>query len=82
VGLGADIITGLTATIACLGNIGPGFNLVGPMAHYADLHPISRLTLTLTMWIGRLEVLTVLVVLRPEAWRSGQWAAERRHTAV
>jgi hypothetical protein len=24
----------------------------------------------------------VLVVLRPEAWRSGQWAAERRHTAV
>jgi trk system potassium uptake protein TrkH len=79
VALGADIVTGLTATIACLGNIGPGFNQVGPMAHFGDLHPVSRVTLTLAMWIGRLEVLTVLVVLRPEVWRSGQWSAEARH---
>jgi trk system potassium uptake protein TrkH len=78
VALGADIVTGITATIASLGNIGPGFNQVGPMAHYGDLHPVSRVTLTLAMWIGRLEVLTVLVVLRPEVWRSGQWAAEDR----
>lgn len=81
VALGADIITGLTATIACLGNIGPGFNQVGPMAHFGDLHPLSRIALTLAMWIGRLEVLTVLVVLRPEAWRSGRWSAESRHLA-
>lgn len=75
VALGADMITGITATIACLGNIGPGFNQVGPMANFADLHPLSRIALTLAMWIGRLEVLTVLVVLRAEAWRSGQWSA-------
>jgi len=78
VALGADIVTGITATIACLGNIGPGFNQVGPMANFADLHPLSRVTLTLAMWIGRLEVLTVLVVLRPEVWRSGQWSADGR----
>ena len=78
VALGADIITGITATIASLGNIGPGFNQVGPMAHYGDMHPVSRVALTLAMWIGRLEVLTVLVVLRPEAWRSGQWTAKER----
>ncbi|HUU36248.1 MAG TPA: potassium transporter TrkG, partial [Vicinamibacterales bacterium] len=78
VGLGADIVTGITATIACLGNIGPGFNQVGPMANFADLHPVSRVVLTLAMWIGRLEVLTVLVVLSPEVWRSGQWSAEGR----
>lgn len=81
VALGADIITGITATIACLGNIGPGLNQVGPMAHFGDLHPLSRITLTLAMWIGRLEVLTVLVVLRPEAWRSGQWSAGSRRLA-
>lgn len=75
VALGADMITGITATIACLGNIGPGFNQVGPMANFADLHPLSRIALTLAMWIGRLEVLTVLVVLRAETWRSGQWSA-------
>jgi trk system potassium uptake protein TrkH len=76
--LGADIVTGISATAATLGNVGPGFNQVGPMANYADLHPISRIVLTMAMWIGRLEVITVLVILRPEAWRSGRWSAEQR----
>jgi trk system potassium uptake protein TrkH len=69
IALGADLITGLTAAIACLGNIGPGFGAVGPMAHYGDLHPMSKIVLTAAMWIGRLEVLTVLALLRPEVWR-------------
>jgi trk system potassium uptake protein TrkH len=73
ISFGADIVTGISGTIACLGNIGPGFNLVGPMASYADLHPVSRLTLIAAMWIGRLEVLTVLVLLRPEVWRTARW---------
>ena len=73
--LGADIVTGISATAATLGNVGPGFNQVGPMSHFGDLHPVSRIVLTLAMWIGRLEVLTVLVILRPEAWRSGQWSS-------
>lgn len=72
---GADFVTGISATAATLGNVGPGFNIVGPMANFADLHPISRVTLTLAMWIGRLEVITVLVFLRPESWRLGQWSA-------
>jgi trk system potassium uptake protein TrkH len=75
--LGADLVTGISATAATLGNVGPGFNLVGPMANFADLHPISRIVLTLAMWIGRLEVITVLVILRPEAWRTGQWSSGR-----
>ena len=66
---GADLLTAITASIACLGNIGPGFNAVGPMANFADLHPVSRIALTAAMWIGRLEVLTVLALLRPEVWR-------------
>ena len=79
--LGTDIVTGISATAATLGNVGPGFNQVGPMANYADLHPVSRFVLTLAMWIGRLEVLTVLVILRPEAWRSAQWSSGRVGTA-
>jgi trk system potassium uptake protein TrkH len=76
--LGADMVTGISAAAATIGNIGPGFNQIGPMASYADLHPLSRIVLTLAMWIGRLEVITVLVILRPEAWRSGQWSAARK----
>jgi trk system potassium uptake protein TrkH len=70
---GADLVTAVTATIATLGNIGPGFNLVGPMAHYAHLPDVSKITLTLAMWVGRLEVLTVLALLRPEIWRTARW---------
>ena len=75
VAFGADLITGITATIACLGNIGPGFDDVGPMANFAGLHPVSKVVLTLEMWIGRLEVLTVLVFFRLEPWRSARWTA-------
>ena len=70
--LGLDLISALTASIACLGNIGPGLNVVGPMANFADLHPVSKIVLTLAMWIGRLEVLTVLALLRPEVWRGAR----------
>jgi trk system potassium uptake protein TrkH len=66
-------MTGITASIACLGNIGPGFETIGPMSSFAHLHPVSRVVLTLEMWIGRLEVLTVLVFFRFEAWRSARW---------
>ena len=75
--LGADIVTGISATAATLGNVGPGFNQVGPMANYADLHPISRVVLTAAMWIGRLEVITVLVIFRAEAWRTSRWSSSR-----
>ena len=74
VALGADLISGITATIACLGNIGPGFGTVGPMANFAGLHPVSKVVLTLEMWIGRLEVLTVLVLFRMEVWRTARWS--------
>jgi trk system potassium uptake protein TrkH len=74
VALGADLMTGITASIGTLGNIGPGFDTIGPMATYAPLHPISKIVLTLEMWIGRLEVLTVLVFFRFEVWRSARWS--------
>jgi trk system potassium uptake protein TrkH len=73
--LGADLLTGITASIACLGNIGPGFGAIGPMGSFADLHPVSKIVLTLEMWIGRLEVLTVLVLFRLEIWRGARWVA-------
>ena len=54
---------------------GPGFGEIGPMGNFAALHPVSKVVLTLEMWIGRLEVLTVLVLFRAEPWRSARWAS-------
>ncbi|HUE83107.1 MAG TPA: TrkH family potassium uptake protein [Pyrinomonadaceae bacterium] len=76
--LGLDMISGLTASIATLGNIGPGYGTVGPMANFAELHPVSKLVLFGNMWIGRLEVLTVFVLLQPHVWKSARWRADKR----
>ena len=55
--LGMDIITSITASIATLGNIGPGLNVVGPMGSFDPIPPLGKLVLIANMWIGRLEVL-------------------------
>ena len=77
--LGADLVTAATATIASLGNVGPGMGRVGPMDSFAPLHPASKLLLTAAMWLGRLELITVLALLRPSLWRNATW---RPATAV
>lgn len=66
--LGMDIVSSITASIATLGNIGPGFNVVGPMASFDPIPPLGKLVLIANMWIGRLEVYTVIVLFTPEFW--------------
>lgn len=61
--------TTLTAVIACIGNIGPGLELVGPMGNFALFSPFSKIILSLCMIIGRLEVLPVLVLFSRNAWK-------------
>jgi trk system potassium uptake protein TrkH len=66
---GSDFEVALTASISCIGNVGPGFGPIGPMGSFADLHPMSLGILTFVMYAGRLEVVTVFVVCMPEWWR-------------
>lgn len=66
--LGMDIITSITASIATLGNIGPGLNIVGPMGSFDPIPPFGKLVLIANMWIGRLEVYTVILLFTPEFW--------------
>ncbi|MHC4823657.1 MAG: TrkH family potassium uptake protein [Planctomycetota bacterium] len=74
---GSDIVSGFTSALACIGNIGPGFGAVGPMENFAALHPVAKIVLTLGMWMGRLELLTVLVLLHPDVLRSLHWRGRR-----
>ncbi|MFZ2498601.1 TrkH family potassium uptake protein [Methanosarcina sp.] len=66
--LGMDIVTSITASIATLGNIGPGLNVVGPMGSFDPIPPLGKLVLIANMWIGRLEVYTVILLFTPEFW--------------
>ncbi len=65
---GADFVTAFTASIACLGNIGPGLASVGPMESYADLSAISRGLLIFNMYAGRLEIVTVFIIFSGSFW--------------
>ncbi|SET08861.1 trk system potassium uptake protein TrkH [Methanococcoides vulcani] len=67
--MGMDFVTSLSASIATLGNVGPGLGLVGPMASFDSIPDLGKLLLTANMWIGRLEVFTVMVILTPAFWR-------------
>lgn len=64
-----DMDTNLSATHACLFNIGPGFADVGPMENYGFFNPFTKLFLSLLMIMGRLELYAVLVLFLPSFWR-------------
>lgn len=64
IAFGQDFLTGVTASIACIGNVGPGFGDVGSMSNYADFPAILKLTGMIEMLIGRLEIFPILYLLR------------------
>lgn len=61
--------TTFTAVIACIGNIGPGLEHVGPMGNFADFSALSKIVLSMCMIIGRLEVFPILVLFSKSAWQ-------------
>lgn len=67
--MGMDFVTSLSASIATLGNVGPGLGIVGPMANFDAIPDLGKLILIANMWIGRLEVFTVIVLLMPAFWK-------------
>lgn len=68
-----SMVVGYSGSIACLGNIGPGFKSIGPMGNFSDWHAISKLVAVFLMWAGRLEVMALVVFFRPEIWRGSRW---------
>ena len=66
--LGLDFVSSLTASATCLGNIGPGFGLVGPTQNFSFIPAVGKYVLTLEMLIGRLEIYPFLVLFVPAFW--------------
>ena len=64
IAFGLDLASGLSASIACMGNVGPGFGEVGSMANYAAVPTIVKLSSMAEMLIGRLEIFPVLYLIR------------------
>lgn len=65
-----DLVTAFSASIASLGNIGPGFNLIGPTANYAFMPVGAKWILCFLMLAGRLEIFTLLILFLPDTWKN------------
>lgn len=68
--LGYDVQTSISAVITCLSNVGPGIgNIIGPAGNFATISDPALYLLSVMMLLGRLEILTVLVLFTPLFWR-------------
>lgn len=61
--IGVDVEPAFAATLASLGNVGPGIGAVGPMGNYADFGPLVKFIFTADMFLGRLELFPILIVI-------------------
>lgn len=61
--------TNFSAALSCLSNIGPGFEAIGPYADFSRYSPVSKVLLTFTMLVGRLEIFPVLLLFSPKTWK-------------
>jgi trk system potassium uptake protein TrkH len=66
---GLDLVTAFSAVIVCVNNIGPGLGEVGPVGNFGVLNDFQLWVLSFAMLIGRLELMSVLVLLTPQFWR-------------
>lgn len=66
---GLDPLSGLTAAVTTLGNIGPGLGAIGAAGNFGSLPVLAKWTGSVLMMLGRLELYTVLVLFSPAFWR-------------
>ena len=65
---GQSMAASLSAMLACLTNVGPAFDAVGPAGSYAGFSVLSKLVLSFGMLVGRLEIFPILILLSPATW--------------
>ena len=66
---GKSFETTVSAVFACIFNVGPGFDAVGPTSYYAHFSYFAKIILSFDMLIGRLEVWPILLLFAPPTWR-------------
>jgi len=68
---GLDILTSLSGAATAVANVGPGLGeTIGPVGNFGSLSAMAKWLLVIGMLMGRLEILTVLVLFTPTFWRS------------
>ena len=63
-----NTVVAITGAVSAVGNIGPGFGLLGPLQSFEPLHAFSKIILILDMYVGRLELIPFLVLFQKDLW--------------
>jgi len=68
---GIDIVSSLSGSATILGNVGPGLgNQIGPHCGYGELPDPAKWIIMVGMLVGRLELLTILILFTPSFWKT------------
>jgi trk system potassium uptake protein TrkH len=68
---GLDFVTSISGAASSISNVGPGLGeIIGPEGNYSSLTSYTKIILIFTMFLGRLEMLTILVLFLPSFWKN------------
>jgi trk system potassium uptake protein TrkH len=68
---GLDFLTCFSASASAISNVGPGLGeIIGPEGNYSILNDYSKIILIFTMFLGRLEMLTIMILFLPSFWKN------------
>jgi trk system potassium uptake protein TrkH len=70
VGLDLSLIDAVAAAATTLGNVGPGLGIAGPMGSFEPYSDFSKLVMIALMWLGRLEIIPIIVLFTRQYWRA------------
>lgn len=64
-----DFLEAFSASLTSISNVGPALGILGPTSNFAALNAVSKFTMSVAMLFGRLEIVPLMIVLMPSAWR-------------
>lgn len=67
--LGIDSLTAFSGSAATMGNVGPGFGIVGSMSNFGQIPVLGKWVLTATMLLGRVEIFGLILFFTVRSWR-------------
>ena len=67
--LGVDTLSAFSSSAATMGNVGPGFGIVGPMSNFSQIPDAGKWVLTVTMLLGRLEIFGLILFVTARSWK-------------
>ena len=71
---GLSVEDSIFGVASCISSVGPAFGTLGAISNYAEVTPMGKIVLCVAMLLGRLELFTVLALLRSEYWsKSKRW---------